>query len=122
MNILAKQANPLSEARTRLQAVLLEFQKSDPRGADTASLARMLTHMDNIEKSVTASTADHVNASKRLNDFANTIERLAKQGSDTASQTLGELTRGLVQALRAASAELGNTASPPSWAAAKVDA
>ena len=78
MNTQPDSSNTLLRARDLLQAVLRQHETSDPRGVDTGTLARMLVHMDNIAKSVSASRDDHVNASKRLNDFANTVERMER--------------------------------------------
>ena len=78
MNTQPDGSNTLLRARDLLQAVLRQHETSDPRGVDTGTLARMLVHMDNIAKSVSASRDDHVNASKRLNDFANTVERMER--------------------------------------------
>jgi len=67
---LARQPNPVEQARNLLRAVFKHEQARDPRGSDAGTLERMLGHLHNIEKSVTASMEDHVNASKRLRDFA----------------------------------------------------
>jgi hypothetical protein len=49
-----------------------------PSWFDAGSVGRILVHVDNIGRSVTASMQDHVNAAKRLNDFAVVFARFAK--------------------------------------------
>jgi hypothetical protein len=109
-------SNTLQRARTQLQGVLRAHESNDPRGVDTGTLARMLVHMDNIAKSVSASRDDHVNASKRLNDFANTVERMARTAAQPGTPRPGDPMSELVETLRAAGRELSNAGSPPSWA------
>jgi hypothetical protein len=116
MNIQTADSNTLLRARTQLEAVLREHESSDPRGVDTGTLARMLVHMDNIAKSVSASRDDHVNASKRLNDFANTIERMARIAAQPGAPRTSNPMNDLVESLRAAGRELSNAGEPPSWA------
>ena len=99
-----------------MQAVLRQQESSDPRGVDTGTLARMLVHMDNIAKSVSASRDDHVNASKRLNDFANTIERMARTSAQPGTPRPGDPLTELMESLRTAGRELSNAGEPPSWA------
>ena len=116
MNIQTSDSNTLLRARTQLEAVLREHESSDPRGVDTGTLARMLVHMDNIAKSVSASRDDHVNASKRLSDFANTIERMARIAAQPGAPRTSSPMNDLVESLRAAGRELSNAGEPPSWA------
>lgn len=110
-------SNTLLRARTQLEAILQDHQTRDPRGVDTGTFARMLVHLDNIAKSVSASREDHVNASKRLNDFGNTVERIARIGAQPGAPIGGEPLSVLAETLRAASRELSNAGEPPSWAA-----
>ena len=103
-------------ARSQLEAVHRQQESNDPRGVDTGTLARMLVHMDNIARSVSASKDDHVNASKRLNDFANTIERMARTAAQPGTPRPGDPMSALMESLRAAGRELSNAGDPPSWA------
>ncbi|MEO8062429.1 MAG: hypothetical protein ABI821_06755 [Pseudomonadota bacterium] len=116
MNTQTDDSNTLLRARNLLQAVLREQESNDPRGVDTGTLARMLVHMDNIAKSVSASRDDHVNASKRLNDFANTIERMERIATQPGAARADTPMSMLVATLRAAGRELSNAGDPPSWA------
>jgi transcriptional regulator GlxA family with amidase domain len=114
----ADSGNPLQRAREQMVAVHREHESVDPKGSDTGTLARMLVHMGNIEKSVTASMQDHVNASKRLLDFGNAIERMARNLSPSFPKTLGASMGELVESLREAGLALGSSSGPPSWASA----
>jgi hypothetical protein len=116
MNTQTADSNTLLRARTQLEAVLRQQESSDPRGVDTGTLSRMLVHMDNIAKSVSASKDDHVNASKRLNDFANTVERMARIAAQPGTPRVGDPMTALVESLRSAGRELSNAGDPPSWA------
>ena len=116
MNTQADDSNTLLRARTLLQAVLREQETRDPRGVDTGTLARMLVHMDNIAKSVSASRDDHLNASKRLVDFANTVERMERLASQPGAPRADTPMSMLSATLRAAGRELSNAGTPPSWA------
>jgi len=115
---LTSQPSPLQRARAQLQAIHHEHESIDPKGTDTGTLARMMVHMDNIEKSVSASMEDHVNASKRLLDFGNTVERMAKHLSPSFPQGLEARMGDLVDTLRAAGTALGGSGGPPAWASA----
>jgi hypothetical protein len=116
MNTPTDDSNTLLRARDLLQVVLRQHESSDPRGVDTGTLARMLVHMDNIAKSVSASRDDHVNASKRLNDFANTVERMERIAAQPGAPRADTPMSMLVTTLRAAGRELSNAGEPPSWA------
>jgi methyl-accepting chemotaxis protein len=76
---------------------------------DTGSLGRMLVHIQNISRSISESTRDHVNASKRLTDFALTLGRMANR-STPASEDLAVRYRSLAEILRNAGAELASAA------------
>jgi hypothetical protein len=115
---LARQPNPVEQARNLLRTIFKMEQARDPRGTDTGSLERMLGHLHNIEKSVTSSMADHVNASKRLRDFAETLDRMKDRLSATPQDEppqVGEL----IALLRKASSELGSSGAPPDWASSE---
>ena len=113
---LARQPNPVEQARNLLRVVFKHEQARDPRGSDAGTLERMLGHLHNIEKSVTASMEDHVNASKRLRDFAETLERMKERLSTVPHQEQVSQINALIAALRKASTELGAAGAPPAWA------
>ena len=113
---LARQPNPVEQARNLLRIVFKHEQARDPRGSDAGTLERMLGHLHNIEKSVTASMEDHVNASKRLRDFAETLERMKERLTTTPHQDQVPQINALITSLRKASTELGASGAPPAWA------
>ena len=113
---LARQPNPVETARNLLRVVFKHEQARDPRGSDAGTLERMLGHLHNIEKSVTASMEDHVNASKRLRDFAETLDRMKERLTTAPHQEQVAQINALVAALRKASTELGASGAPPAWA------
>jgi len=80
---------------------------------DAGSLRRMLVHLSNINLSVASSTRDHVNASKRLNDFAFTLTRMARH-ADLPNDLLTTRMAVIAAALRATSAELAEHAAQSS--------
>lgn len=116
---LARQPNPVEQARNLLRVVFKHEQARDPRGSDAGTLERMLGHLHNIEKSVTASMEDHVNASKRLRDFAETLERMKERLSNGPHQEQGNQIGALIVVLRKASNELGGSGAPPVWASSE---
>ena len=115
----ARQPNPVEQARNLLRTIFRSEQARDPRGTDTGSLERMLGHLHNIEKSVTASMQDHVNASKRLNDFAETLERMKDRLAAGPQSDQAREIGALIQLLRKASLELGSSGAPPAWASSE---
>ena len=112
---IARQPNPVEHARNLLRAVFKNEQSRDPRGSDAGTLERMLGHLHNIEKSVTASMEDHVNASKRLRDFAETLERMKERLAASHPEHAMQI-GALITSLRKASSELGASGAPPAWA------
>jgi hypothetical protein len=105
--------NPLTTAAHDLDD-LCRHRKLIASPIDTGSVARMVAHITNINRSVLASTQDHVNASKRLNDFALTLARIARK----AAPPNEELANGLITAannLRYASDELASADAIPKW-------
>jgi len=114
----ARQPNPVEQARNLLRVVFKNEQARDPRGSDAGTLERMLGHLHNIEKSVTASMEDHVNASKRLRDFADTLERM-KERLAAPHQEHAMQIGALITSLRKASSELGASGAPPAWASSE---
>ena len=107
--------NPLESAIVELQAIAddRELFKSS---IDAGSLRRMVVHLANINRSVLASTQDHVNASKRLNDFAFTLTRMAKN-AELPNDVLTARMALVAAALRAASEELAGSNAVPNWRA-----
>jgi len=105
--------NPLDTAIEELRTIPddRELLKSS---IDAGSLRRMLVHLSNINVSVLASTQDHVNASKRLNDFALTLARIAKN-SELPNEVLTRRMTLVATALRAASVELARSDAVPNW-------
>src|SRR5688572_20254455 len=81
---------------------------------DAGSLRRMLVHITNINLSVLASTQDHVNATKRLNDFALSLARIAKN-ADPPDEALKARLPSVSENLRAASEELARSDGIPNW-------
>ena len=79
--------------------------------SDCGSVARITDHLTNINRSVLESTRDHANASKRLNDFASTLTRMAHKAAPPDG---GLASRMLLVAasLRSASAELADSSKP----------
>jgi hypothetical protein len=107
--------NPLDSAISQLRNICddRELLKSS---ADAGSLGRMLVHITNINTSVLASTQDHVNASKRLNDFAGTLARMAKNAT-TPNDELNARMTSIASSLRAASEDLSRSDAIPNWRA-----
>ena len=105
--------NPLDTAIEELRTIPddRELLKSS---IDAGSLRRMLVHLSNINLSVLASTQDHVNASKRLNDFALTLARIAKN-SELPNETLTRRMTLVATALSATSDELARSDAVPNW-------
>lgn len=52
-----------------------------PSWLDRGSIGRILIHIENISRSVIASTQDHPNAAKRLQDFSLAFSRLARKSA-----------------------------------------
>lgn len=109
----APSANPLNSAVSQLLSIY------DDRGLlqssmDVGSVKRMLIHINNINSSVLASTRDHVNAAKRLNDFALSLLRIAKN-SGPASEILETRVAEIAENLRTASDELTRNDAIPNW-------
>ena len=84
---------------------------------EAGSLGRMLTHVVNIRKSVTASNQDHMNAAKRLGDFGLTLDRMAKRAAPGQEDVAERMIR-LANTLRTAAAELAKTNAVPNEARA----
>jgi hypothetical protein len=105
--------SPLEAAVNQLHLICNEPRLLDS-SIDTGSVQRIAIHLTNINSSVRASTRDHVNAAKRLNDFAITLARMARK----AVQPSDELTvrmSSVANTLRAASEELTRSKAVPNW-------
>ena len=74
----------------------------------------MLVHISNINLSVLGSTQDHVAASKRLNDFAFTLDRMARK-SEQPNDVLRARMTAVAMNLRAASEQLARADAVPNW-------
>jgi hypothetical protein len=107
--------NPLETACRQMRNLCRDGAALSP-SFDQGSLARMLAHIDNISRSVIASTQDHANAAKRLNDFALIFERLARDLRATDEARANQVA-SVSQSLRAASAELSAANGLPNWRA-----
>src|SRR6202008_4736674 len=115
----ADSSNPLIVARDKLRRVAGRMQEGDPRGQDTGALERMRVHLGNITNSLFASTKDHVNAAKRLGDFADTLERMKKRLTPSMEDLAADMS-AVADALRGAGAELENKDQVPAWASAEA--
>jgi hypothetical protein len=83
--------------------------------ADAGSVERIAVHLTNIGVSVLASTQDHVNASKRLNDFAATLARIARKTVPTNEALNARMALTGVH-LRDISGQLAEGNKIPEWA------
>lgn len=86
---------------------------------DAGSVERIAIHITNINASITASTVDHANASKRLNDFAAALSRIARNSAlpnEELTSRMGEI----AASLRDVSAELASNHKIPDWSASAV--
>jgi hypothetical protein len=81
---------------------------------DAGTVRRMLVHISNINVSVLASTRDHLNATKRLKDFAFTLIRMAKS-AEFPNEVLTTRMARVARHLRAASDELARSDAIPNW-------
>jgi len=98
--------NPLVGAISQLRSICQGPQQMTS-ATDCGSVARITAHVTNINASVVESTRDHANASKRLNDFATTLTRMARdtaQGDNLASRM-----HLVAASLRSASAKLADS-------------
>ena len=106
-----KVVNPLEAAARQIRS-LCDEGETLPSWFDAGSVGRILVHIDNIGRSVTASMQDHVNAAKRLNDFADIFGRFAKN-SQPPDEALAARLNSVSDNLRAASEELSRADAPP---------
>jgi hypothetical protein len=109
------ESNPLESATNQLRDICREHEHLTAP-FDAGSLARMLVHIANINHSVLLSTRDHLNASKRLHDFALTLERIARHFA-LQDEALATRMTGVAKVLRSAGDELTNNDAVPRWQA-----
>ena len=105
--------NPLEAAASQIRN-LCRVGESLPPSFNPGSLGRMLVHIENIGRSVAASKTDHVNAAKRLNDFAIVFARVARS-SEPADRPLAHRLTSVSANLRAASEMLSRADAIPEW-------
>lgn len=113
--------NPLEAATHQIRDICHDVEQLGhlPPSLDLGTVGRMLVHIDNINRSVLASTQDHVNAVKRLNDFALNFARLARD-AEPPDGALAVRMISVADSLRAASEELAGTDGIPNWRAADL--
>lgn len=83
---------------------------------DAGSVRRMLVQITNINSAVLASTRDHLNATKRLQDFAFTLIRIARN-AEPPNEALTLRMARVAENLRAVSEELARNDVIPNWRA-----
>lgn len=103
--------NPLEAAASQMRN-LCRGGESLPDAFNLGSIGRMLVHIENIGRSVAASKTDHVNAAKRLNDFAIIFARVARN-SGSANRPLADRLTSVSDNLRAASEQLSRAEAFP---------
>jgi hypothetical protein len=101
--------NTLNQAEAQLREIC-DRRDQFATPIDTGSLGRMLVHIQNINRSISESTRDHINAAKRLTDFAVTLGRMANRSTPT-SEDLALRMRTLAEILRSAGAELASASA-----------
>jgi hypothetical protein len=106
--------NPLELAEAQLREICERHEEFETP-IDTASLGRMIVHISNINRSVSTSTRDHVNAAKRLTDFAMTLDRIVKQ-APPSDDGLATRINSLAETLKVTGAELAGATTIPRWA------
>ena len=89
--------------------------------SECGSVARITVHITNIHSSVRESTRDHANASKRLNDFATTLTRMARK-TVAPDGSLASRMLLVAASLRGVSAELADGGRKTAEAPAPVQA
>ena len=111
--------NPLEAAASQMRTLYRDGEPLPPP-LDHGSMDRMLVHIDNINRSVIASTQDHVNAAKRLNDFAVIFARLATN-SEQPNGAIAMRMTAVADNLRAASEQLAGANAILRWRAPDRD-
>jgi len=111
--------NPLEAAASELRT-LCRNPGALPPPFDAGTVGRILVHITNINRSVVASTQDHVNAAKRLNDFALIFTRLGRASAPPNGELAARLS-SVADNLRAASGELAGADAIPNWRSPKAE-
>jgi hypothetical protein len=106
--------NPLQGVIRQLRSIC-EDRDLLRSAMDAGSVGRIAVHITNINASVLASTQDHVNASKRLKDFAAALARIARNTAPP-NDVLTSRVRLVAASLRDASDELARADRIPDWA------
>ncbi len=101
----------LDHAQAELREIISRYQGADS-ALDMGSLGRIQTHIANIDAAVRASTIDHANAAKRLNDFGVTITRMSKRLATPDPDLTARMAR-LSEVLSAAGAQLARSVEAP---------
>ena|SRR5688572_25927805 len=107
--------NPLERAAVQLRDICQDHEHL-AAPFDSKSLARMLVHIGNINRAVLESTQHHLNASKRLHDFAVTLGRIAKHFAPKEANLATRMTN-VANTLEVAGAELAGNPAIPEWRA-----
>jgi hypothetical protein len=105
--------NPLQGAISQLRSIC-EDRDLLRSAIDAGSVERITSHITNINSSVLESTRDHANASKRLNDFASTLARIARKTAHP-NEILTNRMHLVAASLRDASVELASGGKIPDW-------
>jgi hypothetical protein len=111
--------NPLASAAQTLGAICEDRQLTTST-MDAGSMARILVHIKNINSSVLASTDDHANAAKRLNDFATALARIARN-TEAPNEQLVTRMSSVASDLRSASEKLAAADAIPNWQSSAVN-
>jgi len=112
--------NPLEAAARQLSDIGHDRELLPP-SFGPACVGRMVVHIRNINRSVIASTQDHVNAAKRLNDFALVLARVAGASTSVNGEFAVRMT-SVADHLRAAKEQLAGADAIPKWRAPECDA
>jgi hypothetical protein len=83
---------------------------------DAGTVERITSHLRKMNSSVLESTCDHANASKRLNEFASALARIARK-TVHPKEILTNRMLLFAAILRGASAELASGGKLPDWPA-----
>ena len=96
----------LERARALMRELIDRLQNDLPSGQSqtSASLSRILTHVENVQKIAGQISEESANAVKRLRDFANTIERIDLGGESVADAR--DIQAQLVAVLRVAADQI----------------
>jgi methyl-accepting chemotaxis protein len=113
MNDVTSTGSPLDLAASQLRDLCDQHQQFAPP-LDTAALGRMIAHIRNIDRSVSESTDDHVNAAKRLADFSLVLGRIARNAPQ-GSEEVADRMINVAESLKATGARVANASEPLRW-------